>query len=110
MAGKTPDITHSGTIQQIDGNKVYVKIQAQSACATCHAKGSCTVADMSDKMIEVFNIAPDKYNLSYRHMSRSELELFFDACDAAVNFENPDRVIKRVEGDYDPPAIELELS
>jgi len=48
--------------------------------------------------------APDKYNLSYRHMSRPELELFFDACDAAVYFENPDRVIKRVEGDYDPPT------
>ncbi len=48
--------------------------------------------------------APDKYGLGYRHMSRSELELFFDACDAAVYFENPDRVIKRVEGDYDPPT------
>ena len=48
--------------------------------------------------------APDKYGLNYRHMSRPELELFFDACDAAVYFENPDRVIKRVEGDYDPPT------
>lgn len=48
--------------------------------------------------------APDKYGLGYRHMSRPELELFFDACDAAVYFENPDRVIKRVEGDYDPPT------
>lgn len=48
--------------------------------------------------------APEKYGLGYRHMSRNELELFFDACDAAVHFENPDRVIKRVEGDYDPPT------
>ena len=48
--------------------------------------------------------APDKYGLGYRHMSRPELELFFDACDAALKFENPDRVIKRVEGDYDPPT------
>ncbi|MCK5759254.1 MAG: hypothetical protein KAH14_09180, partial [Clostridiales bacterium] len=48
--------------------------------------------------------APNKYGLSHRHMSRSELELFFDACDAAVYFENPDRVVKRVEGDYDPPT------
>jgi len=63
MAKKTPDITHPGTIHKIDGSNIYVKIQAQSACATCHAKGSCTVADMSDKLIEVFNIAPDKYNV-----------------------------------------------
>lgn len=63
MAPKAPDITHPGTIHKIDGSNIYVKIQAQSACATCHAKGSCTVADMSDKMIEVFNIAPDKYKV-----------------------------------------------
>lgn len=63
MARKAPNITHPGTIQKIDGRNLYVKIQAQSACATCHAKGSCTVADMSDKMIEVFNIAPGEYNV-----------------------------------------------
>jgi len=48
--------------------------------------------------------APDKYGLGHRHLSRKELELFFDACDAATLLENPDRVIKRVEGDYDPPT------
>ncbi|MBN1623017.1 MAG: glycoside hydrolase family 2 [Clostridia bacterium] len=48
--------------------------------------------------------APEKYDLAHRHLSRRELELFFDACDAATYFENPDRVIKRVEGDYDPPT------
>ncbi len=48
--------------------------------------------------------APGKYGLEHRHLSRKELELFFDACDAATYFENPDRVIKRVEGDYDPPT------
>ena len=47
---------------------------------------------------------PTKYNLQHRHLSRPELELFFDACDAAIYFENPDRVVKRVEGDYDPPT------
>lgn len=45
-----------------------------------------------------------KYSLGHRHLSRRELELFFDACDAATYLENPDRVIKRVEGDYDPPT------
>jgi len=49
-------------------------------------------------------MVPKKYKLEHRHLNRKELELFFDACDAAIYFENPDRVIKRVEGDYDPPT------
>lgn len=59
-------------------------------------------AIMSTYINEPFD--PEKYGLSHRHLSRRELELFFDACDASVLFENPDRVIKRVEGDYDPPT------
>jgi len=49
-------------------------------------------------------MVPKKYGLSHRHLGRKELELFFDGCDATIHFENPDRVIKRVEGDYDPPT------
>ncbi|MBQ3140943.1 MAG: glycoside hydrolase family 2 [Clostridia bacterium] len=43
---------------------------------------------------------------SHRHLSRPELESFFESCDRAVRLENPDRVIKRNEGDYDPPSTE----
>ena len=39
-----------------------------------------------------------------RRMNRPEFERFFRAADEAVLFANPDRVIKAVEGDYDPPA------
>ena len=39
-----------------------------------------------------------------RRMNRPEMERFFRAADEAVLFENPDRAIKPVEGDYDPPA------
>ena len=42
-----------------------------------------------------------------RMLSRPELESFFLACDQAVRLENPDRVIKPVDGDYDPPAVGL---
>jgi len=40
----------------------------------------------------------------WRHLARHELESFFLACDQAVHLENPDRVIKAVDGDYDPPG------
>lgn len=57
---------------------------------------------MATYINEPFN--PAKYELAHRHLSRVDLEHFFDSCDGAVLFENSDRVIKRVEGDYDPPT------
>lgn len=42
-------------------------------------------------------------NRPHRHLVRDEMEAFFDACDTAVRLLNPDRVIKHIDGDYDPP-------
>ncbi|MBQ9746913.1 MAG: glycoside hydrolase family 2, partial [Clostridia bacterium] len=42
-------------------------------------------------------------NRPHRHFVRAEMEAFFDACDTAVRLLNPDRVIKHIDGDYDPP-------
>ena len=39
-----------------------------------------------------------------RHLTRDELERFFTATDQMILSVNPDRVIKPVDGDYDPPA------
>lgn len=47
---------------------------------------------------------PRGWNKLHRHLSRSELESFFLAADQAVHLANPDRVIKAVDGDYDPPG------
>ena len=43
----------------------------------------------------------------HRHFIREELELLFAACDSAVRMQNPDRVIKHIDGDYDPPSDDL---
>ncbi len=40
---------------------------------------------------------------AHRHLTRAELELFFTAASSVVHVYNPDRVIKPVDGDYDPP-------
>ncbi len=53
----------------------------------------------------------DKFSRRYdakghRHLLRDELEAFFSAARKAVYTENPDRVIKNVEGDYDGPTAE----
>ncbi len=47
---------------------------------------------------------PNANNEPHRHLDRQELEGFFTMCDIAVHMQNPDRVIKHVDGDYDPPT------
>ena len=47
---------------------------------------------------------PNANNKPHRHLERAELMDFFTACDKAVLLHNPDRVIKHVDGDYDPPS------
>lgn len=42
----------------------------------------------------------------HRDLFRDELEAFFVAARKMIYIENPDRVIKNVEGDYDPPTGE----
>jgi hypothetical protein len=48
--------------------------------------------------------AADRQKKAHRDLTRPELELFFKAASAVVNVYNPDRVIKPVDGDYDPPG------
>ncbi len=50
---------------------------------------------------------PNAHNQPHRHLERTELESFFECCDAIVRLTNPDRVIKHVDGDYDPPTESL---
>ncbi len=50
---------------------------------------------------------PNAYNQPHRHLSRSDLMRFFDCADAIVKMNNPERVTKHVDGDYDPPTKTL---
>jgi sigma-E factor negative regulatory protein RseC len=47
------EIEHKGIVQEVSENKITVGIISESACASCHAKGVCTVADKKDKEIEI---------------------------------------------------------
>lgn len=46
-------IIHPGVVDHIDHDKVFVRILSQSACATCHAKGACSISEVEEKIIEV---------------------------------------------------------
>lgn len=50
---------------------------------------------------------PNGMNKPQRNLTRNELEEFFKANDIVVRLNNPDRVIKHVDGDYDPPSTDL---
>ena len=50
---------------------------------------------------------PNANNSPHRHFERFELEYFFEACDHAIRILNPDRVIKHIDGDYDPPSTTM---
>jgi hypothetical protein len=47
---------------------------------------------------------PNGWEEMHRQLLRHEMERFFTAANQAVYQANPDRVIKPVDGDYDPPA------
>lgn len=47
---------------------------------------------------------PAKRGKGHRHLYRDELEAFFTAARQAIMIENPDRVVKHADGDYDPPT------
>jgi sigma-E factor negative regulatory protein RseC len=50
------NIEHEGVVEKVSGNHFTVKIISQSACASCHAKGACTVADEQEKEVEVVSM------------------------------------------------------
>ncbi len=47
---------------------------------------------------------PNGQNKPHRCMQRHELEMFFSCADMMIHVMNPDRVIKPIDGDYDPPV------
>lgn len=47
---------------------------------------------------------PNAGNKPHINLTRNELTDFFTAANLAIRLNNPDRVIKCIDGDYDPPA------
>lgn len=52
-------IEHEGIVAEINPQHIKVRIVNESACAACHAKGSCTAADLQDKLIDIYQFASD---------------------------------------------------
>lgn len=75
--GKT--IEHSGTIERIEGNTIFVRVEQESACAGCHAKGLCSASERKEKIIEVTTATPNAYHVNEQVMVCAELSLGLQA-------------------------------
>ena len=58
---KEKSVAHKGTIIEITEEFIRVEIINKSMCAACHAKGMCTMSDVSAKIIRVNNYFGDTY-------------------------------------------------
>lgn len=54
-------VEHEGVIKSVEDGRIKVSIISESACASCHARGACSAADLSEKEITV--ITSDKFYL-----------------------------------------------
>ena len=46
-------ISHEGVITKISDTELEIKILAQSACASCHAKSACGMGEQAEKILTV---------------------------------------------------------
>ncbi|MFW6259399.1 MAG: SoxR reducing system RseC family protein [Tangfeifania sp.] len=46
-------IKHKALVKEATPNSLVVSIMNPSACASCHAKGACTISDVQEKEIDI---------------------------------------------------------
>lgn len=56
-------VTHSGTIEKIDGGHIVVKIIQTSACSSCKVAGHCNASEMKEKFVDVFHADTRNYKI-----------------------------------------------
>lgn len=61
MTQNHPVIEHPAIVVKINESDYDVMIMAQSACASCHAKGACSAADMEQKIVKVPKLQKDTF-------------------------------------------------
>lgn len=72
--------------------------QAQEMEHLIRSHPCCVVCTYINEPYPAYMIMP------HRCLTREELETFFACADRVIHLQNPDRVIKPIDGDYDPPV------
>ena len=63
MSEANGHIDHSGRIERIDGNRLYVAIVSNSACGSCRARKACGVSESAEKIVEVETADAAEYSV-----------------------------------------------
>lgn len=63
-------IEHEGTVISSNEEKLIVRIEQNSACSGCHAKGACTAADRADKEIEAIAYGNEVFHIGEKVLLR----------------------------------------
>jgi hypothetical protein len=78
----------------------FEEVVRQAGCLEKHVRSHC-----SNIIVSFINEPrPAAASKPHRFLHRDEMEKLFDMAANCVRFHNPDRVLKYVDGDYDPPA------
>jgi len=56
-------IEHRGIVKEINGNELQISIVNKSSCASCNLKGSCSVSDIQEKIVDVYINNPKSYRV-----------------------------------------------
>jgi sigma-E factor negative regulatory protein RseC len=54
-------IIHPGVVELVEQDRVFVRVLAQSACSSCHARGACSISEVEEKRVEVRTDNPLAY-------------------------------------------------
>ena len=52
-------IAQKGTVEEVSAHRIKVRIQQETACGHCSARGICNLSDTSEKIIEINDHAPE---------------------------------------------------
>ena len=59
-------IEHEGVVKNIEGSKMQISIIAKSACLSCSVKGSCSVSDIEEKLVNIYTEDTKDYKIGER--------------------------------------------
>jgi hypothetical protein len=78
----------------------FSEVARQAGCMERHVRRHCC-----NILVSFINEPrPAAGSKPHRFLQRDEMESLFDICARTVRFHHPGRVVKYVDGDYDPPS------
>lgn len=91
------DLPHFGTVRQTQFAESVRQSEEMERLIRGHPS-SVLVSYINEPFPEAW------HRNGHRHLARHDLENLFESCTHAIHLHNPDRMVKPIDGDYDPPG------